>query len=135
MPTLNIATPVLGDMAEQLITALDGGTGPGTLKIYSGTMPESLAAVTDQVLLATLTLSDPCGTVTGNTLTFAAITEDESADASATATWGRFADGDGVSIMDADAGNLASDAVIKLNTTTIVEGGSVRVTSATVTVG
>ena len=36
-------------------------------------------------VLAVLTLSDPCGTVSGDTLTFSAITQDSSADASGTA--------------------------------------------------
>jgi len=43
---------------------INAGTGPGTIKVYTGTKPAGPAtAVTTQVLLGTLTLSDPAGSV------------------------------------------------------------------------
>lgn len=87
------------------------------------------------VLLGTLTFSDPCGTVSGGTLTFSAIAEDSSADATAVATWGRGTDSDGVAVVDMDIGLIGSGAQIEMNTTSIVELGPIQATAGSITEG
>lgn len=114
--------------------AINYATGAGTLKIYSGTRPATGAAITSQVLLATLTFATDCGTVSNGVLTFAAITADSSADAEGTATWARIADGDGAFVADLNVG-ATSDFDVVLNTTAIVAGGEVSITSASLTEG
>ena len=60
--------------------AIDGGAGAGKLVFrLSGTVGSPGTAV------ATLTLSDPCGTVSGAVLTFSAITSDTNATGNASA--------------------------------------------------
>lgn len=111
--------------------ALDAGSTPGLIKIYSGTKPaDAETAITTQVLLATLTLSDPCGTVSTGVLTFATITSDSAADATGTATWARLTNSAGVAVVDVDVSNTAGNGFIRLNTVSIVAGGSVSITSA-----
>jgi hypothetical protein len=103
-------------------TAIDAGSGAGKLKILTS----------GDVLLATLTLSDPCGTVSGDTLTFSAISSDTSADATGTAakaTITTSADADVVTGLTVST----SGANINLNTTSIVSGATVAMTSGTLT--
>jgi hypothetical protein len=107
---------------EAVKTAIDAGAGAGKIKILTS----------GDVLLATLTLSDPCGTVTTNVLTFSAITSDTSADATGTAakaTITTSADADVVTGLTVST----SGANINLNTTSIVSGATVAMTSGTLT--
>lgn len=113
--------------------AIDGGSGAGTLKIYDGTRPATGGTAT--TLLGTLTFSDPCGTVSSGVLTFSAITADSSADATGTATWARIADSAGTFVADISVGISGSGAELILNTTSIVAGGPISVSSATLTEG
>nr|WP_067286370.1 hypothetical protein [Marinobacterium profundum] len=84
------------------------------------------------VLLGTLIFSKPCGTVTDGLLSFAAITDDDEADASGTATWARALDGDGNFVIDGDCGITGSTAFVRFNTLDIVIGGPLRATSAAI---
>lgn len=114
--------------------AIDAGTGAGTLSVFSGTRPST--GGTETTLLGTLTFSDPSAPdATGGVLTFNDITEDSSADESGTASWARVEDGDGTFVMDLSVGESGSGADLILNTTDIVAGGPIRVTSGTLTEG
>lgn len=87
--------------------AIDGGTGAGTIEIGTAGMG---------TVLAVLTLSDPCGSVSGGVLTFSEITADSSADATGTAAEARIKDGAGnVIVSGLTVGT--SGANINLNTT------------------
>lgn len=131
MSVLRIAVASRNAMLQALLDKIDAGSGPATLKLYSGTMPANGdAALSGNTLLGTLTFSDPSGSISAGVLTFSVITEDSSADATATATFGRIQDSAGNNIFDGDVGT--SGAVINLNTTSIVTGGPIRVTSFTV---
>lgn len=105
---------------------IDSGAGAGSVKIRSAA----------DVLLATIPLDDPCGTVNGTTgqLTFAFDGRDESADASGTAAYAEFCDSDGdVHLaLPAQAGSVAVSGKIVLNTLTIVANGPVEILSATI---
>lgn len=83
------------------------------------------------VLLGTLTLSQPAGTIANGILTLNTITEDSSADANNTATWGRFRDGDGNPVLDGSIGVAGSGADFIINTTNIVAGGPIRIADGT----
>lgn len=83
------------------------------------------------LLLGTLILSKPVGTVANGELVLAPITEDASADTSGNATWARIQDGDGNEVMDLDVSDLNGSAPIKLNTTAIVQGGPIRINTGT----
>lgn len=123
--------------AAAIITELDNVTTPWYGEVYAGTIPAAITeAIGAQVKLGTVTGSaDPSATQTAGLITFGAITEDAAADASGTASFMRIFKGDGTAWADADLGNLASDATGKMNTTTIVAGGPIRVNSFTISVG
>lgn len=105
---------------------IDSATPAGSIKIRSAT----------DVLLSTVPLSDPCGTVHGTTgqLTFSIAGPDTNAAASGTAAYAEICDGDGLPHLSlpAQSGAVAVPGVVVLNTLTIVSGGTVSVISATI---
>lgn len=119
--------------ADAVVDLIDGGAAAGTIKIYDGTIPTNAdTAIGAQVLLATLTFSDPAfGAASNGVATASAITSDSSADATGTATWARIADSNGTTIMDVTVGTTGED--INLNTVSIVAGAQVSITSLTYT--
>jgi hypothetical protein len=119
----------------EIITAMDAGAGPATLSFYDGTPPATGAAITTEVLLGTLTMSYPSGTVSAGVLTLNAITEDSSADATGTASWARIVDSNVAHVMDLTVTATAGGGDIELNTVSIVIGGPIRITSAAITEG
>lgn len=136
MAITRISTGAGGDCATAIKDRIDGGSGPGVIKCYAGSMPDSPDdAITSQTLLGTLTLSDPCGSVSGKTLTFSAITQDSAADASGSIVFCRVEDSAGNAVIDGDASVTAGSGMFKFNTTTVVAGGPIAMTSGTITVG
>jgi len=104
-------------------TAIDAGSGPGTLEIGTASMASTLAV---------LTLSDPCGSVSGDVLTLSAITADASADNSGTAAAARIKDSDGnIVVSGLTVGTSGTNVV--LNSTSITAGQQVSMTSGTLT--
>jgi len=124
-------------LAAALIADLDSDTDPGYIELYTGTQPAGPGtAVTDQTLLGTAVLSaDPSATNSGGLITFNAITQDDAADASGTATWMRLYRGDDTAFADMDVGDLASSATAKMNTVTVVAGGPIKINAFTIQIG
>ena len=107
-------------------TAIDAGAGAGKLVIGTS----ALSGATG--VLATLTLSDPCGTVSGDVLTFSAITDGTGAAGGGTAAKAEIrTSAYAVVVSGLTVGT--SGANINLNSVTIGEGATVSVTSATIT--
>lgn len=133
---IRLSSATAAIMAQALADAFDAGTGPGYWDFYTGPMPATPAtAITTQTKLGTVTLSDPCAIVSGGTITFAAITQDNMADAAGDAVFVRGFDSAGNAVADFDVGNQASDAFVKMNTVTVITGGPIMVESAVLTVG
>lgn len=110
----------------------------GLLKVYAGTMPADITtAISGQLLLGTLTFGSPSGTVDSGLHKFVAgaITQDSAADnGGVPATFARIFKADGTTIvMDIDVGVTGSGATLQLNTTNIVAGGPILVTSFEIT--
>jgi hypothetical protein len=103
---------------------IDGGAGAGTVKLYSSA----------DVLLATITLTDPCGSVNGTTgqltLTPASATTGV---ANGTAAYGTVSSSTPTVYFSADtqAGTAAVTGKFVINSLTIVSGGAVTMLSAT----
>ena len=135
MAVMRLADALRNAMADQITALIDAGSGPGTLKIYSGTQPaDADDALSGNTLLAELALSDPSApAASSGVLTLSAIADDASADATGTATWARVEDSDGNNVFDCDVTDTGGTGTLKLNTTSIVSGGSVSVSSFTVT--
>ncbi len=129
---IHLATTVKNSMLTPLRDAIDAGSGPGTIAFYTGTIPADTAtAVTSQVLLGTLTFSDPCGTVSSGVLTLSAVTSDSSADATGTASWARIKDSNGTVVADGNITTTGGGGMIQMNTTNIVIGGPIGISAGT----
>lgn len=113
------------------ITTFAGNSGK--IRIYNGSRPSTGGAAT--TLLAELTCNATfAGSAASGVLTLNAITNDSSADATGTATWFRLVKSDGTThVLDGDVGTSGSD--LNLNTTSIVSGGPVAISSFTITAG
>jgi hypothetical protein len=111
------------------ITAFAGGSC--LLRIYDGVRPATGGSPT--TLLAELTCNSTFApAASGGALTLNSITQDTSANATGTATWARVVRSDGTThVFDCSVGTSGAD--INLNTTSIVSGAAVSITSATLT--
>lgn len=105
---------------------IDSGSGAGLIRIRDAA----------DVLLATATLSDPCGSVNGTTgqLTLSIASGDSSADATGTAAYGEICDSDGdVHLaLPAQAGTAAVSGKIVINSLSIIATLPVSILSATI---
>lgn len=134
MANVRLADAALQAAMDAVVDLIDAGAGAGTIKIYTASQPANAdVAISSQTLLATLTFSDPAfgATNSSGVATASAITSDSSADATGTATWARIADSNGNTIFDCDVGT--SGATINLNSVAITTGGTVSITSFTMT--
>ena len=135
MAIIRFVNAVKNSALDTIKTAIDAGAGAGTIKIYTGTQPTTAAdAIVAQVLLGTLTFSDPCGTSASGTLTMSAITQDSAADATGTATWARIADSTGATVCDVDVTATGGGGTLQFNTTSFVIGGPILISAFTITV-
>ena len=118
---------------------LDFGLGINSnaakLRIYSGTVPTNAdTALSGNTLLAELTMNaDSFPAAASATLTANAITADSSADATGTATFFRLmgSDSNNQVLLQGTCGTATSDMI--LNTTSIVSGANVSISSFTIT--
>jgi hypothetical protein len=123
---------------DALLAKLNVGGTAGRIKIFTGAMPATCETADSGTLLSTLTLSttafaaatDP-GTTGLATATANAITSDTNAAATGTAGYFRAYDSAGVCIVQGTVGTSAADMI--LNTTSIVSGATVAITSWVVT--
>lgn len=125
-----LSATLRNNRADQ-ITSFAGASA--LLRIYNGTRPATAGTAT--TLLAELTCNATFApSASGGVLTLNAITQDSSANATGTATWFRIVKSDGTTfVMDGDVGTSGSD--LNLNTTSLVSGGPVAVTSFVLTEG
>jgi hypothetical protein len=112
------------------ITALAGGSA--LLKIFSGTRPATggteTTKLSEQVCNATFAAA-----ASGGVLTLNAIADDTSADATGTASWFRIESSGATFVMDGDV--AASGADLNFDSVSFVAGGTVSITSFTITAG
>jgi len=101
------------------------------LKIYDGTQPAGPSvSIGAQTLLGTLTCNATFAPgASAGVLTLNSITQDSAADATSTATWFRMTTSGGTALIDGTVGTSGAD--LNLNTTSIVTGGPIAVTSFT----
>lgn len=103
---------------------IDAGAGAGKLEIGTTGMAS---------VLATITLDDPCGTVTNGVLTFSGTPlSDTSADAGGTAAAARIRDSNNTDVVTGlTVGTSGTDII--LDSTSITAGQTVTINSATIT--
>ena len=129
MAILRSRTTTANKALTQYKDDLDAGSGPGTAKIYSGTMPATPETAATGTLLAELVLAKPCGVVAGKKLTFSAITQDLEANNTGYAGYVRLSDSDGNAVIDGDVTSTGGTGVLKLNVTSITALGPVFINS------
>ena len=106
----------------------------GYIRIYDGSQPANPnTAIVAQVLLAELRFGTPAfGAASNGVATANAITGEDSALATSTATWFRVLQSDGTTVLwDGTVGTSGAD--LNLNSTSISTGGTVAITSMTYT--
>lgn len=115
------------------LDAITTAVGASSLtRIYDGTRPATGGAATTKLAelanSATFAAAASGGVLTANT-----ITQDSSADATGTATWGRLTTSGGTAVVDFSVGTSGSD--LNLTTTAIVITQPVSITSFVITEG
>lgn len=126
------------DRLAALTFRVDGHASlPGKVRIYAGTMPASGGgSVGSSTLLAELTFPKPSyGGFALGVLTLLSPNPVLAQD-TGTPSWARFLDGGNNYVMDADAGNPASLAAVKIANDTggdvVYAGGTVSMTSVAI---
>jgi len=108
------------NIANQVLTDIDAGSGNPTLEFQTSGAVE----------VATLTCSDPAGTVSGAVLTFSTITSDSSA-TGGTIAKAQIKTGAGAAVLSCACGTSGSD--INLSSLVIGAGDTVSCSSLTYT--
>jgi hypothetical protein len=129
---IDLSVAVANAKADAFAAVVDGGSGPATLEIRSGSKPASCAAADSGDLLAEFTLADPAfgaGAVSG-LLTAAAISP-VNALMSGTAGHFRVKDSDGECHLQGTVTDGSGNGDLKLVTTAVVEDQPVQITSFT----
>lgn len=126
---LAFSTTLRNSMLDQITSAVGAS---GFLRIYDGARPATGGAAT--TLLAELTCNATFApAASSGVLTLNAITQDSSANATGTATWFRLVTSGSTFVCDGSVSTSGSD--LNLNTTSLVSGAVVSVTSFTITAG
>lgn len=129
-----IPNNVRSAMADAAVDLIDAGPGAGTVQIRTGGQPATAGTAATGTLLGTLTLSDPAfGAAVNGVATAGAVTGDSSADTTGTAGWYRVLDSTGVTVMDGAISEAGGGGDMILDKTTIIAGGTIAITSWTVT--
>jgi len=126
------------DGVDAILANLNYNSAAGNIKIWTGSMPTSCSSADSGTRLATLTLSvtafgaavNGAGTDGLATATANSITSDTNAGATGTAGYFRGYNSNGDVIIQGTVGTSAADMI--LNTTSIVSGATVSITSWTV---
>jgi hypothetical protein len=134
MATAHYSRAVSTAVVTAINNAINGGAGDGTIKFYNAPMPALTSdGITTQTLLGTCACADPAGVEAGGTLTFSAIDNDISADATGTAAWVRIADSAGTVVMDLDVTVTGGGGYVQMASTSITAGGPIAFSSFTIT--
>ena len=133
--TLSISNASAIAGLDAILALIDGGTGPGFIRIYDGTVPDDADAATGSpTQIAHIVCSDPAyaGATDGGGVATAAIDvtpalTDGTGDATATGAWFR--------IYDSDTGSVIQGAVhtstgeLNFATVSFVAGAEITITA------
>lgn len=128
MITLSTAHAALRAAAALSATlmALNAGTGGATVSLYSTPRPAN-GADAGGAAQAVITLPKPAGVISGGVLTLGAA-DDALILSTGVTLWARV-EANGVILLDCDVSDTGGTATIRLATTTLYAGGSVRMAS------
>jgi len=133
--TTRLSAAIRNAMQNQVSLGVDAGTGPGTIKVYSGSQPATADTAASGTLLVTITLNDPSFGASASGVITADVDPIPTGTAVATGTagWARVADSDGLAVVDGSV--AASGGDFTISTTSITSGQVVNLTGATLTLG
>jgi hypothetical protein len=117
--------------AAVVLSAVDAGTGPGTVQLRTGTRPADPTVTATGTLVVTFTLADPAfPTPTAKDTVAAAVAQVQAA-TDGTPTWARVLDSDGTAVFDLSAGGTGSGADVIISPAALTEGQDVDLVSMT----
>lgn len=128
--TLRLSTAARNAGVAAIAALADAGSGPGVVRIYTGSQPATPATSASGTLLVTIPFNDPAfgapatGVVTADDTP--AMTADAVADG--TAGWFRLLDSTGAAVLDG-----AVPGEMTLSNTAITTGTAVTITGGTLT--
>lgn len=129
-----LSTAARNAAADGIVDLIDAGAAAGSIEHRTGSPPATPATADSGTLLGTTPFGDPAfGAAASGTATAAAITSDTSADNSGDAGHFRVKDSDGNVIFQGTSGEAADSADMTFDNKTIVAGGTIAVSSFTVT--
>lgn len=133
MSNVQLATATQNAMADK-VDDLVNVSGPGTIKVYSGTQPATANASITGTLLASFTLDNPAfGNASSGVITLSATPLSTTGAAAGTATHFRVSSGTPATVFDGQVTATGGGGDLELNTTTISVGVTVQITSGTFT--
>lgn len=123
---------------DAIVDLIDGGSGAGKIKIYTGSAPANVDDAATGTLLGTLTFSDPAfGSAAdanpGGRATASTITGDTTADATGTAGYFRTTDSNDVAITQGTITATGGGGDLELNSVSISAGVAIDITAFTFT--
>ncbi len=131
--SLSYTVAVRNARAQALTNLIDASATAGSITIYTGTAPDGVGAITNQIALIVIPLSKPCvASITNGVINLAAITE-QMVTVTGKAGWARIKNGDGVAIADLTIGLNGSGADIELPTLDLIQGAYIRITAGQIT--
>lgn len=123
-------------LCDALVDRFDAGSGPGKIRIYTGSQPASADSAPSGTLLVEITLNDPAF---GAASSGAASLDADPATvgtvvATGTAGWWRGLDSDNATVCDGSITVSGGGGDLTLATTSLSSGGTVTITGGTLTV-
>lgn len=130
---ISISSGLATSIADVVTAAVDAGSGAGTLKVYTGSKPATVATGVTGTLLATFTLADPsaAAAAAGVATWDFSPTITATVAASGTAGYFRVADSTGAAVLDGTVGTSGAD--LNFSAVAWTSGGTVELTSGTTT--
>lgn len=130
---LRLGTTMRNNACNGIVDTIDQGSGAGSIKFYTGLQPTNVSDNPSGTLLGTCPFSDPAfGNSATGVATASAITSDTNADASGTCQHAAIFDSDSNALADLDAAQGSGS--VNFDNNVIVAGGTIAVSSMTVTV-
>lgn len=127
--TIDYADAIQAARMNEVLAAIDSGTGQAMIQIFEGPRPAKGADASAYTVLCEVDIASPAGTVTNGEL---ALDVEGSSIVLATGShaWARILSRDGVFVADLDTGETGSGADMEIGTPTLVQGGNILVASA-----
>lgn len=129
--TIHVATAARNAALDAIVDLVDAGSGPGTIKVYTGAQPANANTAASGTLLATLTFNDPAfdAASAGSVAADVSPAVTGTAGAAGTAGWARVADSTGATVFDGSVTTAGGGGDFIIDLATIASGDTVTLTA------